>query len=83
MDHKRRAELAHMIISNPLWDEMKKDLPQHYYSHFRLALNEADRARIAMAHDIFDDVLNYIETQAQMGQKIEFPKAVGDDERLQ
>jgi hypothetical protein len=74
MDHKRRAELAQMMISNPLWEIMKDELKIHYYNHFRLALNITDRERIATAHDIFDDVINYMESQAQMGEMINFPK---------
>jgi len=83
MDHKRRTDLAQMIIQNPLWETMKDDLKQHYYSHFRLAINAADRERIAMAHDIFDDAVNYIESQAQMGEKIDFPVPTTGDGKLQ
>lgn len=82
MDGKRRAELAAAIMGNPLWDLMKTELPQHYYNHFRESEGE-DRVRVALAHDIFDDAVVYIEEQAQMGANIPIPKTeteTGDGE---
>jgi hypothetical protein len=74
MDGKRRAELAATLIGNPLWELMKKELPEHYYNHFREANSPEERERLALAHDIFDDAIVYVESQAQMGSAIPFPE---------
>jgi hypothetical protein len=82
MDGKRRGELAATLIGNPLWELMKTELPQHYYNHFRGAVDVKERERMAMAHDIFDDAVAYIEEQAQMGAMIPIPETEtgdGDD----
>lgn len=72
MDDKVKTQHAREIVTNPLWELMKAELPAYYYRHFRV-LAGADRERVAMAHDIFDDMIKYIELQMGMGEILEFP----------
>ena len=80
MKQDDRSEFAAAITSNPLWALMKEELPRYYYENFRATTDEKQRERLALAHDMFDDVMQYIEAQAAMGAVIDFPedKAAGD-----
>lgn len=77
MNAAERSALAAEILNNPLWEEMKDTLPKQYYLHFANAVGDTvTRERISLAHDIFADVIGYIESSYAMGADVEFPDEI-------
>jgi hypothetical protein len=81
MNQKERAMYAKQIVENPLWELMKTEIPRYYYDHFRENADPVARERVATAHDIFGDVMRYVEGQAAMGEILEFPEMEAVNER--
>jgi hypothetical protein len=83
MNSAERSAYAAEILNNPVWQEIREKLPQTYYNEFSAATGDLNtRSRISLAHDIFNDVVDWIETSFKMGAQLELPDEVktGDSE---
>lgn len=83
MNMAERSAYAAEILNNPVWEEVKTNLPIQYYNAFSDAVGDrVSRDRISLAHDIFKDVLSYVEQAFTMGAQLELPDELktGDSE---
>lgn len=83
MNTAERSAHAAEIMNNPVWEEVRTNLPIQYYNAFSDAVGDRiSRDRISLAHDIFKDVIDYIETAFKMGAQLELPEELrtGDSE---
>ena len=70
MNDKDRELYAAQIINNPLWVEICDELPRKWYMQFRATTDREMRDRLALAHDIWDEVRSEIEQTAAMGVEV-------------
>lgn len=68
MNAKERAAQAKLIIENPLWELAREDMKDLYARQFRQYTSLETRERLALAHDMCDEVFTYIEAAMALGE---------------